>query len=26
VMVSEHGEYGPTLHWREQRFTGPSDI
>lgn len=26
IMVREHGEYGPTLTWRDQKFTGPSDL
>lgn len=26
IMVRDHGEYGPTLTWRRDRFTGPSDI
>jgi hypothetical protein len=26
LMVREHGEYGPTLGWRDHSFTGPSDI
>jgi hypothetical protein len=26
IAVREHGEYGPTLTWRDQKFTGPSDI
>jgi len=26
VVTSEHGEYGPTLRWRDQSFTGPSDL
>lgn len=26
VMIRTHGEYGPTLTWRDQAFTGPSDI
>lgn len=26
VVTSEHGEYGPTLRWRDQDFTGPSDL
>lgn len=26
VMVRVHGEHGPVLSWRDQNFTGPSDI
>jgi hypothetical protein len=26
ILVREHGEYGPTLTWRDQAFTGPGDI
>lgn len=26
LVTSEHGEYGPTLRWRDQDFTGPSDL
>ena len=26
IITREHGEYGPTLAWRSDRFTGPSDI
>jgi len=26
ILVRDHGEYGPTLTWRGQRFTGPDDI
>lgn len=26
VVTSEHGEYGPTLRWRDQDFTGPNDL
>lgn len=26
IMVREHGEYGATLTWRGQNFTGPDDI
>lgn len=26
IVTREHGEYGPTLTWRDQRFTGPNDI
>jgi hypothetical protein len=26
VVTREHGEYGPTLTWRDQKFTGPKDI
>lgn len=26
VVTRIHGEYGPTLSWRPQRFTGPDDI
>lgn len=26
IVTREHGEYGPTLAWRDQKFTGPSDI
>lgn len=26
IAVRDHGEYGPTLTWRDQKFTGPSDI
>ena len=26
IVIREHGEYGPTLAWRSDRFTGPSDI
>jgi hypothetical protein len=26
VMVREHGEYGPTLSWREQAFTSQADL
>ena len=26
IMVREHGELGPTLTWRSDRFTGPDDI
>jgi hypothetical protein len=26
VVTREHGEYGPTLTWRDQRFTGPNDF
>ncbi|HXH34334.1 MAG TPA: hypothetical protein VNJ54_07975 [Plantibacter sp.] len=24
ITTAEHGEYGPTLTWRDQHFTGPS--
>ncbi len=26
IQVDTHGEYGPTLHWRHQQFTGPTDL
>lgn len=26
ISVREHGEFGPTLTWRGQDFTGPADI
>jgi hypothetical protein len=26
IATREHGEYGPTLTWRNQKFTGPNDI
>lgn len=26
IATREHGEYGPTLTWRDQAFTGPNDI
>lgn len=26
IVTREHGEYGPTLTWRNQQFTGPADI
>lgn len=26
IMVRDHGEYGPTLTWRRNNFTGPGDI
>jgi hypothetical protein len=26
IATREHGEYGPTLTWRDQRFTGPKDL
>lgn len=26
TIVREHGEYGPTLTWRSDRFTGPADL
>ena len=26
IMVRDHGEYGPTLTWRTDKFTGPSDL
>jgi hypothetical protein len=26
IVTREHGEYGPTLAWRKDNFTGPSDI
>lgn len=26
IVVREHGEYGPTLAWRADRFTGPADL
>lgn len=26
IVVRNHGEYGPTLAWRNDRFTGPGDI
>jgi len=26
TITSEHGEYGPTLRWRDQAFTGPSEF
>lgn len=26
IATREHGEYGPTLTWRNQEFTGPRDI
>lgn len=26
LVTSTHGEYGPTLRWRDQHFTGPADI
>jgi len=26
ITTREHGEYGPTLTWRDQAFTGPNDI
>lgn len=26
LVTHDHGEYGPTLSWRDQKFTGPSAI
>ena len=26
VVVSDHGEFGPTLRWRDQGFTGPNNL
>lgn len=26
IVTREHGEYGPTLAWRAQKFTGPTDF
>ncbi|MDO8308570.1 MAG: hypothetical protein Q7V58_09495 [Actinomycetota bacterium] len=26
IVTREHGEYGPTLSWRSDRFTGPDDL
>ena len=26
IVTHEHGEHGPSLRWRGQNFTGPSDI
>lgn len=26
IITRNHGEYGPTLAWRDQAFTGPADI
>lgn len=26
MVVQEHGEYGPTLTWRGEKFTGPDDV
>ncbi len=26
IATREHGEYGPTLTWRDQAFTGPNDF
>lgn len=26
ITVRRHGEYGPTLSWRKDAFTGPSDL
>lgn len=26
IVTREHGELGPTLTWREDRFTGPNDL
>lgn len=26
IVTRDHGEYGPTLAWRGQHFTGPGDI
>lgn len=26
IVTHEHGEYGPTLAWRRDHFTGPADI
>lgn len=26
ILVRDHGEYGPTLTWRGQTFTGPDDL
>jgi len=26
VVTSEHGEFGPTLRWRDQDFTGPNAL
>lgn len=26
LVTHEHGEYGPTLAWRSDHFTGPSDV
>jgi hypothetical protein len=26
IVTREHGEYGPTLAWRDQKFTGPNDL
>lgn len=26
ILIREHGELGPVLTWRKQRFTGPADL
>lgn len=26
IVARDHGEYGPTLTWRNQKFTGPDDL
>lgn len=26
IITREHGEFGPTLAWRDQSFTGPDDL
>lgn len=26
ILVREHGEYGPTLTWRKDKFTGPGEL
>lgn len=26
IKVREHGEYGPVLTWKDQKFTGPNDL
>ena len=26
ITVRRHGEYGPTLSWRKDAFTGPADL
>lgn len=26
IMIRQHGEYGPTLTWKDQAFTGPNDL
>jgi hypothetical protein len=26
VVTRNHGEYGPTLSWRDQSFTGPGEL